>query len=326
MFEVDTNLWLQQAGAPWLLWLMELLSALGQTQVYMPVFLFLAFGVALRPGLALLLGMVLAGAATSATKLGFALPRPNEVDVRVLNKGESGRALVEQGGATNFLGLPSDEAIAAVRAAGRMDYGFISGHASAAAAFAIGIVLLFGFRQRWAWMLAMAWALMMGISRLYLGRHFLGDVLGGWVVGALAAWLAWMFVRAIDHRHSSQSHVAWGLACAAVAIWFVLSFSLSFLQPSVAGGIAGVLACIWVVWNVPHDDRGSIGMRGLRVLCAVLVGYGVDALMRRVWKVGGLNDGHALGFLAEALAYPAALLGAWWLARRLGLYPHSRPA
>ena len=320
MFEVDTNLWLQQFGSPWMLWLMEIISALGRSDVYMPVFLCLAFGVALRPALALLLAMLVADMATGAAKLGFALPRPSEVDVRVLNKGEPGRALVEHGAATEFFGLPSEAGIAAVRAAGRMGYGFISGHASAAAAFAIGIVLMFGIRQRWAWMIAIGWALMMGLSRLYLGRHFLADVLGGWVVGAMAAWLAWLFARAIQHHPPPMRRRAWALAWTLVAIAWLSSFKLAFVQPAALGSIVGALICLWVVNTFPHDDRASIGQRSLRVLCALLLGYDMDTALKAIWP----SDGHPLEFLTAALGYSVALLGAWWLARRFGLYPHTR--
>lgn len=317
MFEVDTNLWLQQFGAPWVLWLMELLSAMGRSEVYMPLFLCLAFGVALRPALALLLAMLVADAATNAAKLGFALPRPSEVDVRVINKGEPGHALVEHGAATEFFGLPSDASIAAVRAAGKMDYGFISGHASAAAAFAIGIVLMFGVRRRWAWMIAIGWALMMGVSRLYLGRHFLADVLGGWVVGAMAAWL---FACAIHHHSPQMRRRACGVTWMAVAITWLSSFKLAFVQPAALGGIVGGLICLWVVNAFPHDDRASIGQRSLRVLCALLVGYGMDIALKAIWPSDGR---HPLEFLLAALGYVVALLGTWWMARQLRLYPRA---
>src|SRR5690606_34244974 len=130
MFEADPNLWLQSFSAPWLLALMTAISELGTTTFYMLAILLLAFGARLRPTLGVLLALVIANSVTSAAKLGFALPRPSEVDARVLSKGETGQALVDDGAAQTFWGLPGDEAIAVVRAAGEMDYGFISGHAS----------------------------------------------------------------------------------------------------------------------------------------------------------------------------------------------------
>ena len=64
------------------------------------------------------------------------------------------------------------------------DYGFPSGHASATAAFCLGIAVL--FPSRWRWIAAGGWTTLMGLSRIYLGRHFPSDVIGGVAVGALA--------------------------------------------------------------------------------------------------------------------------------------------
>lgn len=72
------------------------------------------------------------------------------------------------------------------------DYGasFPSGHSVYAAAFACVFIIL-SWRTRWrgiVLVLAVAWMLLMGLSRVYLGVHFPSDVLGGWALG----W-AWVF-------------------------------------------------------------------------------------------------------------------------------------
>ena len=325
MFESDANLWLQSLDAPWLLWCMLAVSELGTTDAYMAAFLVLAFGVRLRPMAGVLLALVLAGAATGIAKLGFALPRPSEVDARVLDKGERGRALVEEGAADRFWGLPDAEAIETVRAAGAMDYGFISGHASAAMAWMLGIALLFGFRRRRAWTLAIGWALLVGVSRMYLGRHFLGDVLGGWLAGALAAWAAWAFVQAIEDGGGAPRRAVWTLAVAAVAALFAASFSLLFVLPGNAGEIAGALACLWLLQRLAvPDERGAV-RRILRVLLAFALAYGLDAALRTGWAATGLAESHPLAFAWPAAGYPLAIVGSFLAARALGLYGPPRP-
>lgn len=73
------------------------------------------------------------------------------------------------------------------------DYGasFPSGHSVYAAGFAALFILLC-WRTKWRYTvsgLALAWMLLMGLSRVYLGVHYPSDVLAGWALG----W-GWVFL------------------------------------------------------------------------------------------------------------------------------------
>ncbi len=61
-----------------------------------------------------------------------------------------------------------------------------SGHSSAAATFA---VYLWARRRREA-LFAGPLAFLGGVSRVYVGAHWVFDVLAGWIVGALVGWAA----------------------------------------------------------------------------------------------------------------------------------------
>lgn len=114
MFEVEPNLWLQLFATPWLDWLMEAVSLLGQEWFYAAMVLAIAFGLRLRPMLGVMLALLLAGLGTHAIKDGVGLPRPVQVDARVLDKSEPNTQwLVRQGGASTAFGLPSEQAIVA---------------------------------------------------------------------------------------------------------------------------------------------------------------------------------------------------------------------
>lgn len=74
-------------------------------------------------------------------------------------------------------------------------YGFYSAHAANAVGFAVCSILGFNNARRVekkthrAYMCCIiAWALLVGISRIFAGKHFLGDVLTGFIVGSLFAW------------------------------------------------------------------------------------------------------------------------------------------
>ncbi|MCL2596936.1 MAG: phosphatase PAP2 family protein [Paludibacter sp.] len=64
-------------------------------------------------------------------------------------------------------------------------YGFISGHATNCFGFAVMLSLV--FRNRWVTFVSLIWATAISYSRIYLGMHFVTDVVGGIIVGTLVA-------------------------------------------------------------------------------------------------------------------------------------------
>lgn len=72
-------------------------------------------------------------------------------------------------------------------------YGFVSGHASNSFALATFVSLL--FRNRWLTVFMVLWASVIGYSRIYLGVHYPGDVLGGAILGILVAWILYTILR-----------------------------------------------------------------------------------------------------------------------------------
>ena len=72
---------------------------------------------------------------------------------------------------------------------------FPSGHTCAA--FAAAGIWWRTLPARWARVTALVMAILMGLSRLYVGVHFPSDVLAGAAVGLLAAWIVWMVWRTV---------------------------------------------------------------------------------------------------------------------------------
>ena len=68
-------------------------------------------------------------------------------------------------------------------------YGFFSAHA--AVFFGLAYMTSMFFRNKYFTITIYTMALMVAYSRIYLGRHYLGDVLVGAIVGTLVAMLAW---------------------------------------------------------------------------------------------------------------------------------------
>ena len=77
------------------------------------------------------------------------------------------------------------------------DMSFPSGHTTAAFASMLPVFILGNKKSSW---LALVFAFMMGISRIYLVVHFPSDVLGGLIVGTIAGILAVLAARKIPEK------------------------------------------------------------------------------------------------------------------------------
>jgi len=64
-------------------------------------------------------------------------------------------------------------------------FSFISGHATNSFGFAVFLSLI--FRNRWVTLVSFVWATVISYSRIYLGMHFISDVVGGVLAGTLIA-------------------------------------------------------------------------------------------------------------------------------------------
>ena len=78
-------------------------------------------------------------------------------------------------------------------------YSFISGHATNS--FGIAVFLSLLFRSRWVTIPIMIWALLNSYSRIYLGLHFISDIVGGMIVGSLLGLLVFGLYAFIRKRY-----------------------------------------------------------------------------------------------------------------------------
>lgn len=268
MFQTEPHVWLLDHGPPGFGLLMTVISALGTSWAYAAIAIVLAFGVRLRPALLLTLTLVTTGVAIDAAKRGFELPRPEHVDARV-----SPTAVVERGGASSAWSLPAHETIAATRAAGTTDWGLPSGHVASATVFVLAI------RRRMpvpgiAWLGPM-WIVLMALSRMALGKHFIADIVVGFGFGlAITAMIVW-----VERHARAEHHRAIAIGGIVVAVIALAAAALgAAVAPRLLGNFAGVtLACVWSMRNDP--PRGDLRIRATRTAVAAAV-YGGGAAIQ----------------------------------------------
>jgi membrane-associated phospholipid phosphatase len=301
---ITINVFLQNLG-DWLKVPMLFFSFMGGEVFYLVIAPLLYW--CISPKLGLRVGMFLmANEVINYTlKVAFHAPRPYWYDSRV-------RALSTE---TSF-GIPSGHAQRAV-----MSWGTLAA----------------AIHRRWAWAVVMLLSFLIGLSRLYLGVHFLTDVLSGWLIGGLLLWaflkvekpiLAWFGQQDLAHQVLAVFAGSLGLLLlGAVAHLTVVNWSIppEWIQNSIQAGAhtlpdplvpSGLITAAGVFFGmgggaVLLNRRGGFNPKGMPLQLAgrYIVGL-IGAFL--IW--GGLGailpkSNDLLGYLFRYLRY--TLVGAW---------------
>ena len=152
MFNTAINQMFQNVGG-WLSTPMLIITALGYEYTYLVLMAILYWCVNDKLGFRVGVMLLLSTALTNILKISFHTPRPYWIDEKI----------IEYSSESSF-GFPSGHALISSATYGR-----------------IGA----GIKNRYAKYFLFLIILLIGLSRIYLGVHFLGDVLGGWIIGSL---------------------------------------------------------------------------------------------------------------------------------------------
>lgn len=312
MFQTEPIELLQSFATGWLTSFLVLVSQLGYSSFYIPALIIITFGISLRKGLLLAQVMLWVGILTDLLKNVFALPRPEDVSSSIRRLEENvpnPTPFIDMGGA-GFWDLPDPEAIRFYRAQPDWSYGLPSGHVSGTTTFWGGLSLLFQHAAMRA--TALVIILLMPLSRMYLGRHFVADVLGGFALAAvvLAATYRLFIAPGAEGRFLKLSRltIAVNLRTVFVLAYFLfLPVLLLALRPLVEakdlGRLFGLNAAFLLLASqgLP-DDAGSPLRRAGRVVLAFGLYLIADWAVGAVIDAGSLNEESLeVEFLAAAI-------------------------
>jgi len=265
MFETAPVLWMQSWSSPSITLLMNAVSIAGSFPSCLAVAAFYAFGVRMRSGVALLLIVVLGAVLTDIAKVAFHTPRPYQVDARVRVLG----SFVP--GSEDSAGTDRSEST----------FGFPSGHVEAITALVFAMWWL--RRRRIVAVVGAGWIVLTAASRLYLGRHYVGDVVGGCAIGLVCVFLAWAMWRLgalIRHETSRWIPLSLLITGASMVLLVLATARVSAIETGRLCGIA-TAAALLVQWNRLGDPDG-VARRAVRVLIALgVVAVGV------IWSARG---------------------------------------
>lgn len=80
-------------------------------------------------------------------------------------------------------------------------WSFASSHASSTFSLATALWLLFRKKISWVW-IAFVWSSLVSYSRIYVGKHYPGDVLVGAAVGFISGWLIYQLYLWLDRKYT----------------------------------------------------------------------------------------------------------------------------
>ena len=186
MFRTDLNHFLQSFDSHLLYKFMEAVSFMGTLYMLLLTVLVLIAAINFKKGFLVLNILGWSVLVVIAAKQYIDFPRPIAVDT-TLESFDKEKTLTDftHLQPSSFFELFSEDILLKTRASDIGRQGFPSGHVAIITAVWLGMAFM--FRKPWLCAISVSMVLLTILSRLYLGVHYLGDVIGGLALGLIFA-------------------------------------------------------------------------------------------------------------------------------------------
>lgn len=234
MFQTDINHFFQSFASEELTAFMRFITTLGYSSFLMLFLIILLFAVDLKKTFLLFMVLLWTANITYCLKNYFDLPRPFHVDstLEFLDgqlPDETGFTFSGRDAPSFWAGLPAD-VLEVTRQSKHIEHGLPSGHTSVAIALWGALLLL--FRKRWISVLCISLIILSPLSRIYLGVHFLADILSGLALGGAILAIFYALVLKPDKlsTYLQKDHYTIG-ANAITALFLIIPLLFFFVLP-----------------------------------------------------------------------------------------------
>lgn len=267
MFRTDLNHWLQQWDHSFVYWFFEGVSTLGTSLVLIVLLYSVMIGVNFRKGFGVANMFFYVVLLTILFKTMVDYPRPMAVDTTLNGFGRKANTenlikLQPKG----FFDTFSQPLLQKIRSQKAAREGFPSGHTSLITAIMLGMALI--FQRRWLWYLSAIIIVLMMFSRMYLARHYLGDVLGGLGVGlvfTVVIYTIWQrLCNSEKTTHAATYFMLFPLLFIPLYPWFQSFITGTFI------GLNLSYVIIHRVWGSPqYSERTALRVASVAVFVVI---------------------------------------------------------
>jgi len=307
MFQTDIIIFLQSFETSQLNFFFKIINSLGYSNFYIPILIIILFGINFRKGFYLLHVLIWTSFVTTFLKEYFSLPRPADVDlnVKLINKDYQNSTRFTGMGASHFFGGLPHEVISYFRNVHDYSYGLPSGHVSSIMAIWGSVFLL--FKQSGVKITAILLVALMPIARMYLGRHFPIDVIGGLIVGLFFVLVFYNFVyKSVSLAETFSRRVSYfsinPKTIIMLSYFLIMPLFVFWIAPqdalSDAGNLLGLNIGFMLVTRkgIPLDS-GTFLQKSIRIIIAFVIFSGTNLLL----KMLGLDDIPILEFIRAVI-------------------------